>query len=242
MEGLVRRRAAIPRSRLVLTHHAHTPTEIEGGTTFHFVTEGPEAAHERAREVAGSRDINIGGGASTAQQYLRLGLVDEMEIHVVPALLGAGERLFENLDGPPAYRTPLEILSSPRAAHFHFVRDQYVPSELVVVAATLSSWYYRNDSTVAREGTGVSTIRSKDASTIAYDRHGERTPRPNSSRCARLPLRHLVLGGTQTPWMARGAPALTDADHWTLERQQHGVEPDVIAAVLIAFLARRGGR
>ncbi len=72
----------------VLTHHAHEPIEMEGGTTFHFVTEGPEAALERAREVAGSRDINIGGGASTAQQYLRLGLVDEMEIHVVPALPG----------------------------------------------------------------------------------------------------------------------------------------------------------
>jgi dihydrofolate reductase len=105
----------------VLTHHAHAPIEMEGGTTFHFVTEGPEAALERAREVAGSRDINIGGGASTAQQYLRLGLVDEMEIHVVPAILGAGERLLENLDGPPSYLKPLEVLSSPRAAHFHFV-------------------------------------------------------------------------------------------------------------------------
>jgi dihydrofolate reductase len=108
----------------VLTHHAHEPIEMEGGTTFHFVTEGPEAALERATEVAGSRDINIGGGASTAQQYLRLGLVDEMEIHVVPALLGAGERLFENLDGPASYLRPLEVLSSPRAAHFRFVRDQ----------------------------------------------------------------------------------------------------------------------
>ena len=107
----------------VLTHHAHEPIEMQGGTTFHFVTEGPEVALERAREVAGSRDINIGGGASTGQQYLRLGLVDEMEIHVVPALLGAGERLFENLDGPPSYLKPLEVLSSPRAAHFRFVRD-----------------------------------------------------------------------------------------------------------------------
>jgi dihydrofolate reductase len=107
----------------VLTHHAHEPIEMDGGTTFHFVTEGPEAALKRAREVAESRDINIGGGASTAQQYLRLGLVDEMEIHVVPALLGAGERLFENLNGPPSYLKPLEVLSSPRAAHLRFVRD-----------------------------------------------------------------------------------------------------------------------
>jgi dihydrofolate reductase len=97
---------------------------MKGGTTFQFVTEGPEAALERARAVAGSRDNNLGGGAATAQQYLRLGLVDEMEIHVVPALLAAGERLFEDLDGPASYLRPLEVLSSPRAAHLRFVRDQ----------------------------------------------------------------------------------------------------------------------
>jgi dihydrofolate reductase len=106
----------------VLTHHAHEPIEMEGGTTFHFVTDGPAAALEQARAVAGERDINIGGGASVAQQYLRLGAVDEMEIHVAPILLGAGERLFENLDGPPDYLEPLEVVSSPRVAHFRFVR------------------------------------------------------------------------------------------------------------------------
>ncbi len=108
----------------VLTHHAREPIEMEGGTTFHFVTDGPEAALEQAREAAGSRDINIGGGASTAQQYLRLGLIDDLEIHVVPVLLGGGARLFDNLDGPPAYLKPHEVASSPRAAHFRFVRDQ----------------------------------------------------------------------------------------------------------------------
>jgi dihydrofolate reductase len=95
---------------------------MEGGTTFHFVTDGPEAALEQAREAAGSRDINLGGGASVAQQYLRLGAIDEMEIHVVPVLLGAGERLFDGLDGPPDYLEALEVLSSPRAAHFRFAR------------------------------------------------------------------------------------------------------------------------
>jgi dihydrofolate reductase len=108
----------------VLTHHAHEPIEMEGGTTFHFVTEGPEAALEHARAVAEERDINIGGGASTAQQYLSLGLVDEMEIHVVPTLLGDGERLFDNLAGPPSYLRSLEVLSSPRAAHFRYVRAE----------------------------------------------------------------------------------------------------------------------
>jgi dihydrofolate reductase len=107
----------------VLTHHAHEPIEMEGGTTFYFVTDGPEVALEQARHAARSRDIGIGGGASVAQQYLRLGLVDELEIHVVPVLLGCGERLFENLDGPPAYLTPLEVLSSRRVAHFRYVRS-----------------------------------------------------------------------------------------------------------------------
>jgi dihydrofolate reductase len=106
----------------ILTHHAHKPIEMEGGTTFHFVTDGPEAALEQARDVAGSRDISIGGGASVAQQYLRLGAVDEMEIHVVPTLLGAGEGLFDNLNGPPGYFTPVEVRSSPTVAHFRFVR------------------------------------------------------------------------------------------------------------------------
>ena len=95
---------------------------MEGGTTFHFVSDGPEAALEQARAVAGSRDINIGGGASVAQQYLGLGLIDEMEIHVVPILLGADARLFENLDGPPEYLRPQEVVSSPRVAHFRFLR------------------------------------------------------------------------------------------------------------------------
>jgi dihydrofolate reductase len=108
----------------VLTHHAHEPIEMEGGTIFYFVTDGPEAALAQAREVAEARDINIGGGASVAQQYLRLGVVDEMEIHVVPMLLGRGERLFDGLDGPPAYLRPLEVLSSPRVAHFRYVRGE----------------------------------------------------------------------------------------------------------------------
>lgn len=83
----------------VLTHYAREPLEMDGGTTFHFVTDGPHAALERAREAADAQDILIGGGANTAQQYLAAGLVNEMELHVVPVLLGAGERLFDNLEG-----------------------------------------------------------------------------------------------------------------------------------------------
>ncbi len=82
----------------VLTHHAHAPIKMKGGTTFHFVTDGIEAALKRAYEAAGGADVRLGGGVSTIQQYLRKGLVDELHVVVVPLLLGAGERLFDNLE------------------------------------------------------------------------------------------------------------------------------------------------
>jgi dihydrofolate reductase len=106
----------------VLTHHPREPLEMKGGTTFHFVTDGIEVALERAIAVAGERDVTIGGGAETAQQYLRAGLIDEMEIHVVPKLLGGGERLFENLDGGPAGYECVGLASSPAVAHYSYVR------------------------------------------------------------------------------------------------------------------------
>jgi dihydrofolate reductase len=81
----------------VVTHHPREPLEMEGGTTFTFITEGVEAALERAREAAGDKDVLLNGGASVAQQALRAGLIDEFEVHVVPTLLGAGERLLENV-------------------------------------------------------------------------------------------------------------------------------------------------
>jgi dihydrofolate reductase len=81
----------------VLTHHEREPLEMQGGTTFHYVTDGPEAALERARAAAGDRDVTIGGGAKTINQYLRLGLLDELEIHVAPILLGSGSRLLEDV-------------------------------------------------------------------------------------------------------------------------------------------------
>ena len=106
----------------VLTHHPREPLEMKGGTTFHFVSDGIEAALERAVAAAGDRDVAIGGGAATAQQYLRAGLVDEMEIHVAPTLLGSGERLFENLDGGPAGFECVGLVSSPAVAHYSYVR------------------------------------------------------------------------------------------------------------------------
>jgi dihydrofolate reductase len=106
----------------VLTHHPRESIELQGGTTFHFVTGGIEAALERATEAAAGRDVSIGGGAETAQQYLRAGLVDELDVHVAPLLLGSGSRLFENLDGAHAGFECVRLGSSPAAAHFSYVR------------------------------------------------------------------------------------------------------------------------
>jgi dihydrofolate reductase len=83
----------------ILTHHAREPVETAGGTTFVFVTDGIESALAQAREAAGERDVHIGGGADVARQYLRAGLVDRMDIHLVPVLLGGGVALFDGL-GP----------------------------------------------------------------------------------------------------------------------------------------------
>ena len=105
----------------VLTHHARPPLVLEGGTTFTFVTDGVAEALELARRAAGRRDVALAGGASTAQQYLRAALVDEMEIHLVPTLLGAGERLFDgvkDLGGLELMRT----VAAPNVTHLKFGR------------------------------------------------------------------------------------------------------------------------
>jgi dihydrofolate reductase len=81
----------------VLTHHPRAPLPMDGGTTFHFVDNGIESALDRAFEAAEGKDVLVGGGASTIQQYLRAGLIDEMHLAIVPKLLGSGERLFENV-------------------------------------------------------------------------------------------------------------------------------------------------
>ncbi|HEX3929890.1 MAG TPA: dihydrofolate reductase family protein [Nocardioides sp.] len=83
----------------VLTHHERDPIEMAGGTTFHFVTDGPEQALRRATEVAGDGRISICGGASTINQFLRAGHIDELRLHVVPIVLGSGETIFADLKG-----------------------------------------------------------------------------------------------------------------------------------------------
>jgi dihydrofolate reductase len=104
----------------VLTHHARPPLEMEGGTIFHFVTDGVEAALARAKEAAGARDIRIGGGAATIRQYLNARLIDEMHIVISPVLLGGGESLLAGIDLPALGYEVTEHVPSEKATHVVF--------------------------------------------------------------------------------------------------------------------------
>jgi dihydrofolate reductase len=107
----------------VLTHHARGPLTMEGGTVFHFVTDGIEAALKRARDAAGAKDVRIGGGAETIRQYLRAGLVDRMHLAISPVVLGSGENLLAGLDlGALGYRVG-EHVSSEAAMHVVLRRE-----------------------------------------------------------------------------------------------------------------------
>jgi len=81
----------------VLTHHPRDPVEMEGGTTFHFVTDGIESALDQAKQAAGGKDVGLWGGGQVVQQYLAAGLLDELELHVVPIVLGGGAGIFDDL-------------------------------------------------------------------------------------------------------------------------------------------------
>ena len=101
----------------VLTHHARAPITMEGGTVFHFVTDGIDAALARAREAAQGKDIRLGGGVATIRQYLRAGVVDELHLAVSPVLLGGGEALFAGLDLPSLGYHCTEHVATPKATH-----------------------------------------------------------------------------------------------------------------------------
>lgn len=106
----------------VLTHHSRKPLELEGGTTFTFVTEGIDAALEQARIAARGKDISLAGGASAARQYLTANLVDEMEINLVPTLLGGGERLFEGVGDDLHGLELVRTVAAPKVTHLKFTR------------------------------------------------------------------------------------------------------------------------
>src|SRR5580765_1823153 len=105
----------------VLTHAKRTPWVRPGGTTFHFINDGPERALELARESAGKRDVRIAGGANVIQQYLSMGVIDELEIALAPILFCGRTRLFENLSEPVAQFRIDKAFHSPAATHLRYV-------------------------------------------------------------------------------------------------------------------------
>jgi dihydrofolate reductase len=102
----------------VLTHHRREPLPMQGGTTFTFVTDGIESALEQARSAAAQKDVTIAGGASAVRQYLAAGLLDELYLHIAPVILGAGERLLEDVGDPTL--EPVEVIGSPSVTHVKY--------------------------------------------------------------------------------------------------------------------------
>jgi dihydrofolate reductase len=104
----------------ILTHHPREPVVKKGGTTFTFVTDGIESALAQARAASGGKGVALGGGANVAQQYLRAGLLDEVQIHLVPLLLGDGVRLFDHHEGDPVALEATRVIASPSVTHLRF--------------------------------------------------------------------------------------------------------------------------
>jgi dihydrofolate reductase len=107
----------------VLTHYARSPLEMKGGTTFYFVTDGPQSALERAKDAANGRDVRIGGGVSTIRQYLVAGQIDEMHLAFSPVLLGEGEHFFADINLPRLGFRPIQTTAGERATHVVFRRQ-----------------------------------------------------------------------------------------------------------------------
>jgi dihydrofolate reductase len=105
----------------VLTHRARDPPPMQGGTTYTFVSDGIERALELARAAAGKEDVGIWGGANVIQQYVGAGLVDELQIHLVPVLLGDGARLFEDLGAERIELERMPAIDTPAATHLRFL-------------------------------------------------------------------------------------------------------------------------
>jgi dihydrofolate reductase len=104
----------------VLTHHPRDPVEMEGGTTFYFVTEGIESALQQAKDAAGGRDVMLWGGADVINQYLAAGLLNELELHVGPVLLGDGARLFDNLGSADIKLEQVRAVEAPGVTHLKY--------------------------------------------------------------------------------------------------------------------------
>ncbi len=101
----------------VLTHHARAPLEMKGGTTFYFVTDGPESALKKAKDAAKGKDVRIGGGVSTIRHYLTAGHIDEIHLAVMPVVMGEGENLFAGIHLPQLGFTPVQTAAGEKALH-----------------------------------------------------------------------------------------------------------------------------
>jgi dihydrofolate reductase len=104
----------------VLTHHARKPLEMKGGTTFHFVTDGIEAALAQAKDAAAEKDVWLAGGASTVNDYLAAGLVDEIDLSIAPVILGDGARLFDGLEGSALRLEQIRAVDAPGVTHIKY--------------------------------------------------------------------------------------------------------------------------
>jgi dihydrofolate reductase len=104
----------------VLTHEPREASVKEGGTTFTFITDGIESALRQARAAAGDRDVAVGGGATTMQQFLKAGLLDELQIHLIPVVLGGGVRFFEETGSQPIEMERVKVMASPGVTHLWF--------------------------------------------------------------------------------------------------------------------------
>ena len=152
----------------IVTHHPRDPVEMEGGTTFHFVTDGIESALEQAREAAGGKDVMLWGGGNVAQQYLAAGLLDELELHVVPLLLGDGSRLLENLGDAEVQLEQVRAVEAPGVTHLKYR----------VVSMTHSTLALRRRAPL-RPGCAVVTVsRPRPVSSRSASRCCRRRPRP----------------------------------------------------------------
>ena len=104
----------------VLTHYPRDPVEMQGGTTFHFLTDGIESALDQARQAAAGKDVMLWGGAQVVNQYLAAGLLDELELHLVPVLLGGGARLFDDVGGAKVRLEQIRVVEAPGVTHLKY--------------------------------------------------------------------------------------------------------------------------
>src|SRR3972149_889444 len=144
----------------ILTHHARPPIQMEGGTTFYFVTGGIHEALDRARDAANGMDVRIGGGPNTIQQYLRAGLIDELHVAISPVLLGGGERLFEGIDVRALGYECVQFVASEKATHAVLRRQGHNDASRPVAAGGAAAPPLNRNARAGRRALGLGPVTS----------------------------------------------------------------------------------